>query len=230
MGVLVRTEFFKVASSRWQVVTLLIVLVLHVPLMFWTQAAPEAAWNGLRSRSGLFTGFAMMVFGALVVTQEYRYRTAMLTWLTNPSRRRVTIAQALTVSMIGLALSGTLFAAWLAVGIIGHGGLGLHTDRPLDILRAYGIVAVTVCAAGVVGVGVGTLTRSSSGALLALGASGAAELLSDVTRFRGPVTSMMGVLAWPTSELEPGALVAAVGWGVLALVIALFAVQRDVAS
>ncbi|WP_041938601.1 MULTISPECIES: ABC transporter permease [Frankia] len=230
VGLLVRTELFKVASSRWQPVALTAMVILHVPPMLWAGQNAQAAWNGLRSRSGLFTAYTVMAFGVLIVAQEYRHRTAALAFLAVPGRRRITIAQYLTVAAVGLVLSAALFAGWLVVGAVRHGGPGMHLDRPADVAAAYGVVAVTVCAAGAVGVGVGTLLRGSTGALLALGGCGAFEPLLDATRFRGPVTAPLGVLAWPTSELETAALVSAVGWGILALAAGLFAVGRDLSS
>lgn len=230
VGVLVRTELFKIASSRWQPVALTGILILHVPLMLWAGQDAAASWDGLRSRSGLFTGYFTMAFGVLVVTQDYRYRTAVLAFLAVPGRRRITIAQGITVAAVGVTLSAVLFAAWLVVGVVRYGGPGMHLDRPADVAGAYAVVAVTVWAAGAVGVGVDTLLRGPTGALLALGGCGMFKLFPDATRFRGPVTAPLGVLAWPTSELEVTSLASAVCWGSLAVTAGLFAVRRDLPS
>ncbi|MCK9924976.1 hypothetical protein MXD61_24440 [Frankia sp. AgPm24] len=72
--------------------------------------------------------------------------------------------------------------------------------------------------------------KTSSVALLTLIGAGAFELAFDGARFHGPATAVLGVLAWPTSELEGTSLVAAVGWGGLALGGALLAVRRDLAT
>ncbi|THJ50194.1 ABC transporter permease, partial [Candidatus Frankia alpina] len=48
VGVLVRTELFKIASSRWQPVALTGILILHVPLMLWAGQDAAASWDGLR--------------------------------------------------------------------------------------------------------------------------------------------------------------------------------------
>ncbi|SNQ52167.1 conserved membrane hypothetical protein [Frankia canadensis] len=230
VGVLVRTELFKVASSRWQATGLLAVVVLHVPLMLWSGQQAPAFWEGLRSRSGLFVAYAVMAFGVLVVAQEYRHRTAALSFLAVPGRARVTAAQFVTVAGTGLAMCSALFLAWLAVGVARYGGTGMHLDRPGQVVGAYAVVAVTVCAAGMIGVGLGTILRGSTGALLALGGCAAVEPLTDLTRFHGPATAPLGVLAWPTSELEISSLAGALCWGVLALVGALIAVRRDISS
>jgi hypothetical protein len=230
IGVLVRTEAFKVASSRWQPVALLAVVVLHVPPMLWSGQEAPAYWEGLRSRSGLFVAYTIMIFGVLVVAQEYRHRTAELSFLAVPGRHRITAAQCVTVAAAGLTMCSALFTAWLAVGVARYGAAGMHLDRPTRVVGAYGVVAVTVCAAGMIGVGLGTILRGSTGALVALGSCAAVEPLTDATRFLGPATSPLGVLAWPTSELEITSLCSALGWGVLALVGALIAVHRDLTS
>ncbi|MCK9894358.1 ABC transporter permease [Frankia sp. AgB32] len=230
VATLARTELFKIASSRRQAVALLAVLVLHVPPMLWGGQDADASWNGLRSRSGLFVAYAVMALGILIVAQEYRYSTAALAFLAVPGRRPVTVAQSLVVAAVGLTISSVLFAAWLTVGVLRYGAAGMHLDRPGQVVAAWAVVVVTVCSAGVLGVGVGTILRGSTAALLALGCCGALEPLLDVTRFRGPVTAPLGVLAWPTSELEMPSLVSAVCWGALALLGALLGVGRDVPS
>jgi hypothetical protein len=230
--ILVRAELFKIYTSRWQRASLVLVLLVHVPpLLLWGgQSSPEATWNGLRARSGLLAGYALLTFGVIIVCQEYRHRTVALTWLVTPARRRVLAAQAAAVTVAGVPLCTVLLAAWTAVGAARHGGAAVHADAPGDLLGAYGVVVVTVGAAGVLGVSVGALTRSSTAALLALSGCAMVELASDRLRFHGPVTSILGVLAWPTSEDVTTSLVAAVCWAAAAFGVALAAVGRDLAA
>ncbi len=65
VGVLVRTELFKIASSRWQPVALTGILILHVPLMLWAGQDAAASWDGLRSRAArrspsVLTGYSRL--------------------------------------------------------------------------------------------------------------------------------------------------------------------------
>jgi hypothetical protein len=53
------------------------------------------------------------------------------------------------------------------------------------------------------------------------------ELIGDMTRFRGPVTSTLGVLAWPTSELDTASMVMTMVWAVIGAGGAYAAVRRD---
>ncbi|MCM3883021.1 ABC transporter permease [Frankia sp. R82] len=230
VGVLARTEAFRIASGRWQPLVLLAAVVLQVPPMLWSTQAAEIAYNGLRARSGLSTAYVTMALGIVVSTQGYRYRTADLTFLVVPGRHRVVAAQALVVGAIGVALSALLFAGWLTIGVLRHGADGMHLDRPGQLVTAYGVVALTVTAAAALGVGLGTIMRGSSAVLFALIGCAGFELALDGIRFHGPVTAVLGVLAWPTSELEGTSLVAAVGWGALALAGALLTVRRDLAT
>ncbi|CAO5192964.1 hypothetical protein FAIPA1_90046 [Frankia sp. AiPs1] len=56
-----------------------------------------------------------------------------------------------------------------------YGASGLHLDRPGQLGATYGVVALTVCAAAAIGVGLGTILRGSSAALFAVPGSGALE-------------------------------------------------------
>ncbi|MCK9875083.1 ABC transporter permease [Frankia sp. Ag45/Mut15] len=230
IGVQARTEAFRIASGRWQPIALLAAVVVQIPPMLWASQDAVIAYNGLRARSGLSTAYVTMALGIIVATQGYRYRTADLTFLVVPHRHRVVVAQALVVGAVGVALSAVLFAGWLAVGVLRHGAAGMRLDQPGRLLVAYAVVALTVAAAAALGVGLGTILRGSSVALLTLIGAGAFELAFDGARFHGPATAVLGVLAWPTSELEGTSLVAAVGWGGLALGGALLAVRRDLAT
>ncbi|MEX5711284.1 ABC transporter permease [Parafrankia sp. FMc6] len=231
-GRLVATELLKITTGRWQLVGLCVALAVHVPLLLlWgAQAEPLVAWNSLRSRSGFLLAYAMMFFGVILVTGEYRYRTVTHTWLLTPRRSRVLGAQVLTVLAIGAALSTATFAAWWARGAARHGAPAMRADRPAELLSAYVIVVLMVCAAGVAGVGVGTLTRGSPAAAGAIALSGLAEAVLDGARFHGPATAPLGVLLWPTSETHVSSLLAAISWAVVLTAAASASLHRDLPS
>ncbi|SQD97564.1 ABC transporter permease [Parafrankia sp. BMG5.11] len=231
-GRLVATELLKITTGRWQLVGLCVALAVHVPLLLlWgAQAEPLVAWNSLRSRSGFLLAYAMMFFGVILVTGEYRYRTVTHTWLLTPRRSRVLGAQVLTVLAIGAVLSTATFAAWWARGAARHGAPAMRADRPAELLSAYVIVVLMVCAAGVAGVGVGTLTRGSPAAAGAIALSGLAEAVLDGARFHGPATAPLGVLLWPTSETHVSSLLAAISWAVVLTAAASASLHRDLPS
>jgi len=229
IGLLVRTELFKLSTSRGQRAAVALFLLVQIPMLaFWGRGTlPESTWDGLRSRSGLLLGYLLMALGVQIAASEFRWRTATLTWLVTPARHRVLGAQLLTVVVLGTVLSALTFTAWVVCGVARQDGPTMRLDRPGELAAAFAVVAVTVCAAGVVGVSAGALTRGPSAALLGLVGVGLLELIGDSTRFRGPVTSPLGVLGWPTSELSTVSLWASVGWAVAATAAALAALRRD---
>ncbi|OHV39587.1 MULTISPECIES: hypothetical protein [Pseudofrankia] len=224
-----RTELFKITASRGQRNAIALFLLLQIPmLVFWgAQASPASTWDGLRARSGLLLGYLLMALGAQIAASEFRWRTATLTWLVTPARHRVLGAQLLTVVALGAALSTLTFTAWVSVGVARHDARTMRLDRPGELAGTFAVVVLAVCAAAVVGVAVGSLTRGPSAALLGLVGVGLLELVGDTSRFRGPVSSPLGVLAWPTSELDAVSLWASLGWAAAATAAALVALRRD---
>jgi hypothetical protein len=229
LGVLVRTELFKISTSRGQRNAVAVFLLLQIPMLaFWgADASPDNTWDALRSRSGLLLAYLLMALGVQVAASEFRWRTATLTWLATPVRRRVLGAQLLAVGGLGAVLSMLTFIAWVTAGAIRHDGATMRLDRPGELLGAYAVVVVTVCAAGVVGVAAGSIARGPSAALLGLLVLGLVELIGDASRFRGPVTSPLGVLGAPSTELDAAAFLAGIAWAAAGTVAALGALRRD---
>ncbi|MCK9898836.1 hypothetical protein CC117_15530 [Parafrankia colletiae] len=229
---LVGAELMKLATGRWQLAGLCVVLAVHaLPLLLWgAQADPALAWNGLRSRSGFLLAYAMMFFGVVLVTSEYRYRTITHAWLVSPGRVRVLAAQAATVVLIGTALSSLVFAAWWLRGAGRHGGAAMRSGRPAEVLTAYLIVVAVVCAAGLTGVALGEITRGLAPAAGVVALSGLAEAALDGARFHGPVTAPSGVLLWPTTETPVSSLSAAISWAVVLIAAASASLRRDLPS
>ena len=232
MGRLVRAELFRIATNRWQLAALAGILLINLPpLLLWgAQADPVAAWNGLRSRSGVFVAYGLLLFAVALVTGEYRFRTVTQSWLVTPRRGRLLAAQVVTVAGIGLVMATLTFAAWWAAGAARHSAGVMRADRPAELAAAYGVVVAMVCAAAVTGVAVGTATRGLTVALAALAGCGLVEAVVDLLRFHGPVTATMGVLFWPTSETQTSSLLAAIGWAVVGPVAAAAVLRRDLPS
>ncbi|WP_018636719.1 ABC transporter permease [Parafrankia elaeagni] len=229
---LVGAELMKLATGRWQLAGLCVVLAVHaLPLLLWgAQADPARAWISLRARSGFLLAYAMMFFGLVLVTSEYRYRTVTHAWLVSPGRVRVLAAQATTVVLTGMVLSSLVFAAWWLRGAGRHGGAAMRSDRPAQLLSAYLIVVAVVCAAGLTGVALGELTRGLGLGAGTVALSGLVEAVLDGARFHGPVTAPSGVLLWPTTETPVSSLSAAISWAVVLIAAASASLRRDLPS
>lgn len=232
MGRLVATEFLKIATGRWQLVGLGVVLLVHAfPLWLWgVPAEPLLAWNSLRSRSGLLLAYSMLFFGVVLASSDYRYRTVTLTWLITPSRVRVLAARISTVVLIGAALSTVMFTIWWLRAVVRHGTATMRSGQPAELAAAYLTVVVVVAAAGACGVALGTLTRGLGLAAGAFAVCLLVEALSDGFRFHGPATAPSGVLLWPTNEMPVSSLSAVVSWAVVLTVAATASLRRDLPS
>ncbi|KPM52820.1 hypothetical protein ACG83_25600 [Frankia sp. R43] len=229
---LVATELLKILTGRWQLVGLMAVLAVHaLPLLLWgAQAEPALEWNGLRSRSGWLLAYAMMFFGVVLTSSEFRFRTVTHSWLITPGRVRVLVAQVTVVALIGALLTTAVFTAWWLRGASRHGAAAMRAGRPAEVLSAYLIVIVVVCATGVTGAALGAITRSLGLAAATIAMCGLVEAVSDGGRFHGPVTAPSGVLLWPTTETNATSLSAAIAWAVILTAVASASLRRDLPS
>jgi hypothetical protein len=126
--------------------------------------------NALR---GVYLGqVAVLVFSALAITSEYTTGVISNTFLATPRRGRVLAAKAIVVSGIVLVVSAvaSILAFVIAQPLLQQGGfeppaypLVTLTD-PL-VLRAVAGSALYMTFLSVIGVGVGTVVRSSSAAI-----------------------------------------------------------------
>jgi hypothetical protein len=178
MSGLVSSEWLKIRSVRS---TAVIVAVLAAAVLL----AVLAAWSGTRLWDSLpparrhtiqgtpldlvlpLAWLSLAVLGVLAVTSEYATGTIRPTLAAVPRRSLVLAAKAVTVAPIGLiAGEVVLFAAFFAsrqiVGDRPMQGYTAPLDGQVRTLLASGLAAMAVA---LVGLGLGTLLRSTAGAI-----------------------------------------------------------------
>ena len=119
---------------------------------------------------------AALLLGILGMTGEFRHQTVTQTFLVTPDRGRVVAAKLVAYPLAGIALALTTLAttAIVAVGWLAAKGITPSVspsvfDARLGPLQWFGVVGVTLLAAGLcglVGVGVGALVRNQVAALV----------------------------------------------------------------
>ncbi len=184
------------------------------------------------------TSMAMLVLGILVSAGEFRTRTAVGTYLAEPHRGRVVVAKMLAVSIVSAAVGVLTFGVALVVAVPMYAAHGVH-HLPVDVVRLYwGSVLATVCF-GLLGVALGSLTRSTVtavvGGLLWIQLVEVA-ILQNVAPSVGrwlpteAAVSLTGAGSQTAGLLSPGlAAVVLVGWaGVITVGSALVTLPRDV--
>ena len=115
---------------------------------------------------GAVTSTVMLVMGVVVGAGEHKDRTIISTLLGEPRRGRVVAAKLAVAGAVGAAVGTSVFGGTYAVAVPLFALRGVHT-LPVDVPGlALGTVLVTACY-GVLGVALGTLTRSLMAAIVA---------------------------------------------------------------
>lgn len=112
-----------------------------------------------------FSLVAAMVVGATLVTQEYRYRTVLLSHQAAPRRWQPLAAKAVLVAGFGAVLGAVMsVASALVVNLVVPDGRGMEFSvvEQADNVAAC---AATVAIMAVLAVGVGALVRSTAAAV-----------------------------------------------------------------
>jgi ABC-type transport system involved in multi-copper enzyme maturation permease subunit len=213
MNATLRAEFLKLRTTK-TVAALAGLAVAVTVLIAIVESATAGTGRGmaipsLATPAGLrdalaSTGFALIaaaVLGTVIVTGEFRHKTATTTYLDQPSRGRVLGAKALAAAVAGALLG--LAAVTTATGI----ALGFAATRghPLALSAAtiarYG--AGAVIGAGLLaaaGAGAGSLIRHQAGAIIAVFAWGfAVELIVG-----GTATTVASYLPYTAAAMMAG--------------------------
>ena len=176
MTSLVRSELIKLRSTRMPLWLLLTAFGLVVLLVLVTVPTGDRSGDALSLHDsdllarvvGIGTGagqVVVLVIGILSFTQEFRFGTASSTFLVEPDRRRVLVAKALALAVVGLVFAAatmTLDLALSAIVIHARGG---------TVTWSGGLVAVLAAAVGVmalygpIGVALGALIRNQIAAV-----------------------------------------------------------------
>ena len=170
MIALLRSEWTKLWSIRFgawcTAAFVLVVLGLGLLAAATTQTAiaPDLAVEGALTGFG-FGQLVLLVFGILTVTSEFGTGNALVTFVAVPRRTRLLVAKTVVVGAWAALLSAVL-AVLCAVGAarftLVPGGISL-TDPA--VLRVLGLQVAIATLITVLSVAVGTVFRSSAGAV-----------------------------------------------------------------
>jgi ABC-2 type transport system permease protein len=174
---LLQAELLKVRTTRMPVGALLATLgfVVLTTVVSVPQPGSDTAPIPLDD-PGLLTGAVgssfgvpqvlMLLLGALVFTQEFRYGTVTSTYLGEPRRTRILVAKWLALIIFSLALTIATVAVSLPVATV------LINSRDGDVTMAalfwqmFAAGFVVMAAFGVIGVALGALLRNQIVAVL----------------------------------------------------------------
>jgi ABC-2 type transport system permease protein len=167
-------------------------------------AIPSLATAGGLRDNLASTGFALLVaalLGVVSASGEFRLRTATDTYLDQPGRGRVLAAKAVAAAaagaVLGIAAAGA--AAGTALGFAASRGYPLALPDPAIARYAGGTVIGSALLAAA-GVGVGSLIRHQTGAIIAVVAWGlVVELVVGAT-----VTSVGSFLPYTAAAMLAG--------------------------
>ncbi|GLW95719.1 ABC transporter permease subunit [Actinokineospora globicatena] len=188
MGDLITAEFRKILTTKlwWALLIPALAMAFFVALG-WSALATDAA-DGLASDS-VFSRFDVpideiswsvialtrainlssifpMVFGALAISSELRHRTITTTFLTSPTRAAVLGAKAVTYVIWGL-IYGVAVALLVSAGTAtGASSNYLPDGKQWFLILLAGIIQIVLWT--LVGVGVGALIGSTTGAVVIL--------------------------------------------------------------
>ncbi|TFV52385.1 ABC transporter permease [Blastococcus sp. TF02A_35] len=250
---LVRAEWLKLFSTRFWIGVLIggCLMTAGFSVLFTALAGvaqegqpalPEVgtpAFEELALSVAANASVFLLILGIIGMTQEYRHKTAVPTFLTTPDRGRVVAAKLLAYAVVAVPFTLLLLAVNVAVVAVAAGARGDAPSLTGDNVRTVAMSGLVLVLFTVIGVGVGALVRSQVGAVV-----GALVYLYVVEPLVALIGAIQGVYKWlpggavqaVTSDfqapelLEPwqGALLL-LGYGLVAALLgALFAVRRDV--
>ena len=174
----IRAELIKQRSTRTLVLTfaamvalISLAMVVHafgLPVAMLGPRENQLMVLGVGERLSVLFG---AMFGAMVVTVEFRHGTIRPTLLAAPKRSRLIAAKVLVAGVVGaiFALAGSTLALVLGQALLGSRGIGLaltDTDLWTLVLGA----GVGGCLWATIGVGLGALGRNQVPVLIGISA------------------------------------------------------------
>jgi ABC-2 type transport system permease protein len=174
---LIHAELLKLRTTR--TIYGLALAALAIPLVSVISAINSAGKSGghpaLSTPEGirnvmatsLFSGLLVLIIGILLMAGEFRHNTATSTFLISPDRKRVVVAKLAASALVGAALGLISVAVTLAVALPWLATKHIHVDifsRNVGLVLLGGMAAMTIFA--VVGVGVGSLIRNQTAAVV----------------------------------------------------------------
>jgi ABC-2 type transport system permease protein len=177
---ILRAESTKLRSLRSVWYTTLIAAVLGIGFgalassaqanaYFDLSAADQAIFDptSVSLSSTLASGMVIAILGTLVITSEYATGMIRTTLAAVPRRGRLFDAKVLNVAAVGFALSEFVAFTCFFVGqalLAGTGAPHASLDQP-GVLRAVVGAGLYLAALALLGLGIGTLVRSTAGAI-----------------------------------------------------------------
>ncbi len=174
---LLRSEWTKFASLRSTWLTAVVTAVLGVGVGALASAGQARQYTGenwdptaTSLTSITVAQLAIGVLGVLVITGEYATRTILSTVAAAPRRGNLLAAKATVLAAAAVVLGQLIGFASFFVGqaVIVAGGAPHATLGQPDVLRAVIGSGLYLAAIGLLGLGLGTVFRSTAGAIGAL--------------------------------------------------------------
>jgi ABC-type transport system involved in multi-copper enzyme maturation permease subunit len=163
---LARSELLKLRSTRTALVLFIVVLVVViVPLALLLAFVPRT-WleqdgvTGFLNTASTLVPLALLVFGILGMTGEYRHGTITYSYLVTPRRWQVMVMKLAVYAAVGMVLM--LLAVGLVYATIGVGGLIRGVEIDASGGATAGDYARQIVVAGLItafGVALGALVR-----------------------------------------------------------------------
>ncbi len=167
MIALARSEFLKLRSTRTALVLFIVVLlVVLVPLVLLLSLLPTT-WletDGVTSflnTASTLVPLALLVFGILGMTGEYRHGTITYSYLVTPRRWQVMVMKLAVYAVVGMAMM--LLAVVLVWAVIGLGAAIRQVEIDATGGATLGDYARQIVVAGLItafGVALGALVRA----------------------------------------------------------------------
>ncbi|MEU3165967.1 ABC transporter permease [Streptosporangium sp. NPDC006930] len=247
---LVAAEWLKIRSLRS---TYYLLAVLPLPIVLGGGLALSAAssWERLseQGRSGFdpsaaggtalqVTYLVLAAFGILAITSESTTGMLRMTLTTVPQRRSLLMAKAVVVGVVSLAAGQVSSFAifFISQAVLGTRGIGVTLASPYALATVLG-AGFSCMVMGLVGLGVGTVLRSSAGGFIAIFAL-LFVVPALISLLPAPWNERIGSLTLPmASNLLPGrisdawlppagAVLVLLGYIALALAAASVAITR----
>ena len=185
---------------------------------------------------GVVTSSSMLILGVMLAAGEDRHRTSLGTYLAEPRRGRVMLAELLTAAVVGAVGGAVVFGLDLAIAVPVYGARGVH-HLPVDVASLWiGTTLLTACF-GLLGVALGALTRNTVAAIIGALVWGAVIELSvlkplfpSLAKWLPTGAAVSLTTATDHSALLPPTVAALVlvGWAtVIALVAARITLRRE---
>lgn len=175
----VRTELLKIRTTRLTAGLLAGAgaWTLFVSIIESSRSGAGGLVPSLSSAAGIrdvltSTGFALIlatVLGVTLSTNEFRHQTATGTYVDDPNRTRVMLAKMIAAAVIGLAFGLLAAVVTTGVGLSFLAGYGDHLTLADSTIVGYAVgAAIGASLLAVIGVGVGTLIRNQTAAIIAV--------------------------------------------------------------